>query len=117
MKKIGTFLLVFGTCFGLSANMAAAAQRQDVIDFDLYSTIYNYGESINKVVLDTTELDIDEGCLTADMFQVQAKGKEHMIMGAAVRMVEEDGLKHYGTYDEARESVLHCRAGESGEEV
>lgn len=103
MKKIGTFLLVFGTCFGLSANMAAAAQRQDVIDFDLYSTIYNYGESINKVVLDTTELDIDEGCLTADMFQVQAKGKEHMIMGAAVRMVEEDGLKHYGTYDEARE--------------
>lgn len=103
MKKVGKFLVAFGVVFSLSANVAAAAQGPEVIDFDLHSTVYNYGESIDKIVCDTADLDIDESCLTTDMFQVNAKGKELIMLGTAAGMVEEDGLKHYGTYDVARE--------------
>ena len=73
MKKTVKLLVLFAACCGLGGSVAAASEARE-IGFDLHSTVYDYGESIDKVVIDTTGLEIDEGSLTADMFHVQATG-------------------------------------------
>ncbi len=101
MKKLGTILLASVVCLGFSFNAAGSQSRE--IDFDLHSTVYSYGESIDKVIFDTRELEIDETCLTTDLFQVEAEGKASIIVGPAVKMVSDDGLTHLGPYKEMRE--------------
>lgn len=101
MKRIGTVLLASAVCLGFSFSAAASQERE--INFDLHSTIYSYGESIDKVIFDMGGLEIDESCLTTDMFQVEAEGKAATIVGSAVQMVSDDGLTHLGPYKEQRQ--------------
>lgn len=102
MKRTMKFLLLFAACCSLGGSVAAAAEVRE-IEFDLGSTVYDYGESIDKVVIDTTGLEIDESSLTADMFHIQATGSSSTDFGPAAGILEQDGLKHLGTYDQARE--------------
>ena len=56
MKKIISLLLSFITLFTISISPVFATENQNEILFDLYSTVYNYGEAVDKIVLYTDDL-------------------------------------------------------------
>ena len=80
MKKTLSFLLSLFTVLTISISPVLATDSKTVIPFDLYSTVYNYGEAVDKIVLDTTDLSIDETSLTTDMFKVYATLPHHILI-------------------------------------
>ena len=99
MKKTLSFLLSLFTILTISISPVLATDSKTVIPFDLYSTVYNYGEAVDKIVLDTTDLSIDETSLTTDMFKVYATATTPYTDKDIVDMIEADGLVHCGTYE------------------
>ena len=99
MKKTLSFLLSLFTVLTISISPVLATDSKTVIPFDLYSTVYNYGEAVDKIVLDTTDLSIDETSLTTDMFKVYATATTPYTDKDIVDMIEADGLVHCGTYE------------------
>lgn len=72
------------------------------VNFDLHSTVYNYGEAIDQVSIDVSDLDLDETCLTTKTFTVLATAKtpyEHL------EVLKEDGLVHCGQYENVPRTI------------
>lgn len=105
MKKIISLLLSFITLFTISISPVFATENQNEILFDLYSTVYNYGEAVDKIVLYTDDLTIDETSLSTDMFKVYATATTPYTDDNIINMIESDGLVHCGLYDNVERTV------------
>lgn len=93
---------------GLTAASTLSACKEETITsltipFKLYSTVYDYGEAIDRIVLDTSEADIDVEKLSADAFDIQAVSSSPYTDEAQLKAIEDGGLQHTGIYDEKRE--------------
>lgn len=87
-------------------NIATAkALEPEQIPFDLSSTVYNYGEAIDKIILDTSALDIDKNTITNDTFKIYATATTPYTDPDILEMIAKDGLTHCGLYSNVQRQV------------
>lgn len=104
MKKIITSLLSIITCLMITL-LPIAGNEISTINFTLHSTVYNYGEAIDQVVLDTSNLNIDENSLTTNQFKVLASATSPYTDESIIEMIEADGLQHCGLYSNVERKI------------
>ena len=100
MKKIFKYLLTFVMVMTINV-CPIFANESDKINFDLQSTVYDNGEAIDTIILDISELNIDENSITKDMFNITAQSstvytaeQENEFFGLS----STHGLQHLGLY-------------------
>lgn len=126
MKKILVTLLTFVMLLTFSICPIFADETRQ-IDFDLYSTVYDEGEAIDTIVLNTSDLNIDENQIKKEMFNITAKSSSVYTEEQEKEFFGSDsmhGLQHCGIYESKRnvESVeikdenivLHLNMKDSG---
>ena len=100
MKKIFKYLLTFVMVMTINV-CPIFANESEKINFDLQSTVYDNGEAIDTIILDISELNIDENSITKDMFNITAQSstvytaeQENEFFGLS----STHGLQHLGLY-------------------
>lgn len=105
MKKILASLLSILVVTVLTV-FPVLAVEVETIDFDLHSTVYDEGEAIDRIILNTSNLDVDETKLTKDMFDVHVSSSSVYTLQQEKEFFGDDslhGLQHCGLYDGQRE--------------
>lgn len=102
-KKIAMSVLAGMTV----ASTLSACQKETVtsltIPFELHSTVYDYGEAIDRIILHTSDMGIDVGKLSNESFNIQAVSSSPYTDEEQLKAIEDGGLQHTGIYDEKRE--------------
>lgn len=104
MKKIINVLLTAMMIFTLNIATTKALEPTQ-IPFDLSSTVYNYGEAIDKIILDTSALNIDEDSISADSFKIYATATTPYTDPDILDLIANDGLNHCGLYSDVERQV------------
>lgn len=103
-KKIAMSVLAGTT---VASTLSACEKEETItsltIPFGLYSTVYDYGEAIDRIVLDTDDAPIDVEKLSAETFTIQAVSTSPYTDEEQLKAIEDGGLQHTGIYDEKRE--------------
>lgn len=107
MKKIFKYLLTFVMVMTINV-CPIFANESEKINFDLQSTVYDDGEAIDTIILNISELNIDEDKITKDMFNITAQSstvytdeQEKEFFGKD----SEHGLQHSGLYGPTSRNV------------
>ena len=107
MKKIFKYLLTFVLVMTINV-CPIFANESEKINFDLQSTVYDNGEAIDTIILDISELNIDENSITKDMFNITAQSstvytaeQENEFFGLS----STHGLQHLGLYGPTSRNV------------
>lgn len=126
MKKIFKYLLTLAMFMTINICPIFASETK-TIHFDLQSTVYDEGEAIDTIILNTSESNIDESKITKDMFKITAQSstvyteeQEREFFGNESK----HGLQHCGLYNTTRnvenveikdgKIVLHLNKNDEG---
>ena len=78
------------------------AIEAETVNFDLQSTVYDDGEAIDTVILDVSNLDVDETRINKDMFNIHAVSSSIYTLEQEREFFGDDskhGLQHCGLYE------------------
>lgn len=104
MKKIINMLLTAVMIFTINITTTKALEPEQ-IPFDLSSTVYNYGEAIDKIILDTSAFDIDTDSISTDTFKIYATATTPYTDPDILDMIAKDGLTHCGLYSDVERQI------------
>lgn len=104
MKKIINMLLTAVMIFTINIATTKALEPEQ-IPFDLSSTVYNYGEAIDKIILDTSAFDIDTDSISTDTFKIYATATTPYTDPDILDLIAKDGLAHFGLYSDVERQI------------